>query len=418
MELLAVEGADPRLTAGLGAWVTDLQAELEALCHAERAARDRSEASFRLLIESSPDAIFVHNHNANLYANPAACAVLGYASEADLRGHTAAELIAPDDRAAVLVRVAMMEASGIMAEPRDTRFRRRDGSVVVLEVRSLPIVFDGAPAFLAVARDVSARREREAGHLEVEQMLSVSTLAAGAAHEINNPLTYVITNVSYVAEELRELRRATRDETVARHLDELGEALVESEEGLERVRLLVRDLGSFSRLGSERRTRLDLRRVLHTSVNLAANEIRRRARLTLALADVPDVVAGEGRLGQVFLNLLVNASHAIAEGRPADNEVRVATFVDPVGEVVVEVRDTGEGIAAELLPRIFDPFFTTKPAGVGTGLGLAICKRIVDGLGGHITVESRPRVGSVFQVHLPAADRVAVQTPGGIPAGA
>jgi CheY-like chemotaxis protein len=119
----------------------------------------------------------------------------------------------------------------------------------------------------------------------------------------------------------------------------------------------------------------------------------------------PAVEADEARLGQVFINLLVNAAQAIPEGHTDANEVRVKTFTSAAGKAVIEVRDTGCGIPAALRSRIFDPFFTTKPIGIGTGLGLSICHNIVSALGGEISVESREGAGTIFRVELPAAAR-------------
>jgi CheY-like chemotaxis protein len=136
---------------------------------------------------------------------------------------------------------------------------------------------------------------------------------------------------------------------------------------------------------------------------MAWNEIRHRARLVKDYGEVPVVDGNESRLGQVFLNLLLNAAHAIAEGETERNEIRVRTRADGAGKVVVEVRDTGRGISPEIRARIFDPFFTTKAAGEGTGLGLWICQGILATLGGQIAVESEEGRGSVFRVTLPAA---------------
>jgi CheY-like chemotaxis protein len=148
---------------------------------------------------------------------------------------------------------------------------------------------------------------------------------------------------------------------------------------------------------------VDLRRVLKSSINLASSQIRHRARLQTDLSPAPTVRANERRLSQVFVNLLVNAAQAIPDGSAQRNEIRIALHTDEAGRAVVEVRDTGTGIAPEHLPRLFDPFFTTKPVGEGTGLGLAICHGIVSSLGGELSVESQLGLGSTFRVTLPAA---------------
>ena len=149
--------------------------------------------------------------------------------------------------------------------------------------------------------------------------------------------------------------------------------------------------------------------VSHARVDSAA---ALRARVGRSYGEVPKIRANEGRLGQVFLNLVVNAAQAIPEGNPEQHEIALSTGLLPDGRVRVEVRDSGVGMAPDVLERLFTPFFTTKPVGVGTGLGLSICHRIVSALGGEISVDSRPGRGSVFCVILPAAPAsVASATP-------
>jgi len=161
-------------------------------------------------------------------------------------------------------------------------------------------------------------------------------------------------------------------------------------------------LKTFSR-GEEESTRaLDVRPVLESALAVCLNEVRHRARVRRELGEVARVVANEARLGQVFLNLLVNAAQAIPDGQVERHEIALRTFMDEKGRVVVEVADTGSGIAPEHLERIFDPFFTTKPVGVGTGLGLSICHGIVSALGGEIQVDSQVGKGTRVRVVLPA----------------
>ncbi len=179
------------------------------------------------------------------------------------------------------------------------------------------------------------------------------------------------------------------------------DALKESSEGAQRVRQIVRDLKTFSRSDDERRERLDVKMVLEGAIKMVRTEIAPRAQLVLAFGEIPRVEANPGRLGQVFLNLLINAAQSIPDGAPKTNTITVVTRTDEERRAVIEFADTGVGIREEDLPRIFDPFFTTKPPDVGTGLGLAICQAIVTALGGEMTVESRYGQGSIFRVHLP-----------------
>jgi CheY-like chemotaxis protein/two-component sensor histidine kinase len=263
-------------------------------------------------------------------------------------------------------------------------------------------VWGGRRFFQGIVRDITERRQLELQLQLADRMASVGTLAAGVAHEINNPLSYVLANLDYALTELghREPDRA-----------EVVRALEEAREGGVRVREIVRDLKTFSRSSDDDREPVDVRKVLQTAVGLAQNEIRHRARLSVELADVPRVLASEHRLGQVVLNLLINAAQSIPEGAADLSLVHASTSVADDGRVMLEISDTGAGIQAELLPRIFDPFFTTKPVGVGTGLGLAIAHEIVTALGGEIRVRSEPGRGSTFSVLLPPAPSGVVEPP-------
>ncbi len=248
-------------------------------------------------------------------------------------------------------------------------------------------------------------REREAREMQArlalaDRMASVGTLAAGVAHELNNPLSYVVANLSYLAEGVGSAAAAGADPE-----GELRDAVREAREGAERMRGIIRDLKTFSRVEDAIIGPVELGPVLESCVSMAWNEIRHRARFVRELGDVPPVRGNEGKLGQVFLNLLVNAAQAIPEARSDRNEIRLTARMAEDGRVAVEVRDTGTGIAPENLRRIFDPFFTTKPVGEGTGLGLTICHNIVSSVGGDIQVESTEGKGTTFRVLLVATER-------------
>jgi signal transduction histidine kinase len=258
------------------------------------------------------------------------------------------------------------------------------------------------------ARLEKAVRDREAHVVQSDRLASLGTLAAGVAHEINNPLTYVVTNVSFVSERLAKLGddlKGPSGKALGPELREIRAALEESQEGAQRVRQIVRDLRTYSRGDDEQDKVVDIWRVLEWSLNMTMNEIRHRAKLVKDLRPVPGVRATETRLGQVFINLLVNAAQAIAAGNKADNEIRLSTSTDVDGWAVVRITDTGSGIEPDVRDRIFEPFFTTKPTGVGLGLGLFVCHGIIKGLGGSMAVESVPGSGATFTIRLPPAGR-------------
>ena len=276
---------------------------------------------------------------------------------------------------------------------------RKDGSETFCEVTVVPLRdAEGRHiATIAVHRDIGERRAMQAQLLVASRLASVGTLAAGVAHEINNPLAFVNANVLYLADELERFRSALGPAT-----DEILLLVAETRQGVERIGLIVRDLKAFSRVDSEDVSAVvDVRKVLAFAEKMAGKEMRQRARVLRDIQQVPMVKANESRLGQVFLNLLLNAAQAIPDGAAAENEIRIRTRTDGLGRAVVEVSDTGRGIPEELRARVFDPFFTTKPVGEGTGLGLSICLGIVRSLGGEILLESEVGKGSTFRVALP-----------------
>jgi two-component system, NtrC family, sensor kinase len=268
----------------------------------------------------------------------------------------------------------------------------------------IPKPFHYATLLGAIERVIEDRR---LAHLD--RLAALGTLAAGIAHEINNPLTYVIANLQLIDEELPGLVQAVAttptSADVSARFRELGAKLRDAVDGAERIRGIVNDVKMFSRGGYDHRTHVDVHNVLDSSLKVVMSEIRQRARLIREYHPTPLVFASPGQLGQVFLNLLLNAAHAIGDSQPEDNTIRVVTRTTAKGEVLVEVSDTGSGIEPEVQHRIFDPFFSTKPVGLGTGLGLSICHGIVRSLGGTITVESQVGSGATFRVTIPASDR-------------
>jgi PAS domain S-box-containing protein len=344
--------------------------------------------------------------------NPSWTKTLGWSAE-ELMGRPLIEFVHPDDRAATLAGREGLKANqpliGLI-----NRYVCKDGSYRWLEWRSV-----GHPereVVYGVARDVTMQREservlREAKDMQErmqrqlilsDRLASVGMLAAGVAHEINNPLAYVSANLDLLLEEMNEVAGSA----LYPRIDEWALALRDAREGSERIRKIVRGLKTLSRAEEERRSVVELVPVLELSANMAMNEIRHRARLVKAYGETPPVEADDARLGQVFINLIVNAAQAVPDGDSEANEVRIVTFTDAQGRAVVEVLDTGPGIPPALLARVFDPFFTTKPIGVGTGLGLSICHSIVTSLGGEISASNRECGGACLRVVLAAATQV------------
>lgn len=387
----------------VGYWI-DITDQVRA-----RESLRRSEANFRALIERSPSAMLVQRDGLYAYVNPAFAALLGYHSPTDMIGRIVIDDVHPDDRTRIRDRMQRaLEPDG--TPPAEVRVLRRDGSVLVLEMEGMLVDWDGQPSTLAIGRDITERRELFARMALADRMLTVGTLAAGVAHEINNPLAYVQSNLDVLAGELTKLLANLPMRLPPVDLPDL---IADAREGVARVSAIVRDLRALSRPDDDSRGPVDVVAVLASSIKMAHNEIRHHARVVeIHAANLPPALAHASRLGQVFLNLLINAAQAIPEGHADRNEIRVRGMPSADGRhVQVEIEDTGIGIPASLLRRIFDPFFTTKAPGIGMGLGLAISHQIVRSLDGDIEVESTPGVGTTFRVMLPiATDQPKVET--------
>ncbi len=382
----------------------DLQA-LETVAHVlavglgRRSALDvarSTEASFQLLVESVPDLIVIHERGRIVYANPAMQKAVGRPLDAMVESNVL-DWVHPDEHAAVL---PYLNGTAPMP-PLELRMRSADGGWVTAEFLSIAIEMSGRPVRVAIGRDLTERTEAKERLARAQRLAAIGTLAAGVAHELNNPLTFILSNVEHVANAVRRLRGAPAD---ADGWDESLHALDDALEGAERMRMIVRDLRTMARADDASPDPADVRRLLEYAAHLAWNEVRQRARLIWDIGDVPPVRGSEGRLGQVFLNLIVNAAHAIPEGRPDTHVIRLSASRQLDGKVAISVTDTGAGIAPENLSRIFDPFFTTKPAGLGTGLGLWVCHNIVSAYGGMLDVSSEVGRGTTFRVILAAAD--------------
>lgn len=398
----------------LSARLTRANSELEvALAGAEEAARlknelltldllQRFEHNFRALTERSPEAVIIRQQGQVVYVNPAGLRLLGYAEPSRVLGTEWSAVLHPDDRAAAQVPAAPEVEEAGPPKPREQRLLRADGAAVFVELTELALEFNGLPSTVVLARDITERRQLQARLLLADRLASVGTLATGIAHEINNPMSYVTANLALLSTELAELARWNGDAKKARcDVAELSQVSSEALEGAQRVNKIVKELKLFARGDDERLALVDLHAVVRNSLSIALHELKHRARVVLELEAVPPVLASESKLGQVCLNLLVNAGQALPVGQVDQHRILVRTRRREDGWALLEVLDTGCGISPENQRRLFDPFFTTKPVGVGTGLGLSICHGIIQKLGGAIEVESEVGQGSLFRIALP-----------------
>jgi PAS domain S-box-containing protein len=361
----------------------------------------RAQTNVHAFLHCFPEPIVVHHDGIVLDANEAFLGMHGAVLQ-DVVGRSVGDLCPPQERETIVQRCLDAQA-GVPVPVKEVRTTLPSGMVISVEALVVPVVYDGRPCALTLLRDISERRKLIAQAMQMDRLVAVGTLAAGVGHEINNPLALVTANLDFMNEELPRIATQLGDSvpsSVRMQLEEMQEVLRDAREGARRVRDIVRDLRIFSRRdNSDCKERVDLPRLLDASINMAWNEIRHRAKLVKDFGHTPPVEGGEAHLGQVFLNILINAAQAIPEGGAERNRITVRSYRDG-SRVCVEIRDTGCGISPENLPHIFDPFFTTKPVGQGTGLGLAICQSTVQRMGGSIEVESSVGSGTVFRIRL------------------
>ncbi len=301
----------------------------------------------------------------------------------------------------------------VLGKTADDVLRLMDRDVDVSETASRPLIDSGddganenSPRIgtLLVFRDVTEKARLQKQLEFADRMTSLGTMAAGTAHELNNPLTVVVTNAGFVGDELKHLHALVANDAEGRHrMGRIFEALGDLQAAASRMGRVVADLRAFSRPAEQPAQVIDLRRCIEWAIRATSHEFAHRAYVRTKFEATPPVIGESARLEQVLVNLLVNAAHAIAPGRVEQNNVWVVTRTDEQKRAVIEVRDTGAGIPPDVLKKVFEPFFTTKAVGTGTGLGLAICSGIVKSLGGEIQVQSEPDQGTTFSIVLPGA---------------
>jgi PAS domain S-box-containing protein len=363
--------------------------------------------------------------------NPALAAIVGH-ERAALEGQDAQAHVEPGARAAVATLIAEM-ASGARARVEGKlRLRHKSGAVVHTELGAA-LVRDGQGApqhILIVVVDVTARRSLEAELRHAQKLESVGRLAAGIAHEINTPMQFIGDNVTFLRGAFDDLlalcqayraacdkaaggplaeadRAALRDAEEGADLDYVKDHIPRAVEstlmGAKRVAKIVQSMKSFARADGGEHTVADLNAALRDTLTVAANELKYVADVETQFDDLPLVPCCLSDMNQVFLNLLINAAHAIGDVVQRSGErgtIRVLTRRDG-DHVIIAVSDTGTGIAEAVRGRVFEPFFTTKPVGKGIGQGLAVARSVVNKHGGTLKFDTQPGRGTTFFIRLP-----------------
>jgi PAS domain S-box-containing protein len=386
-----IELASTRIVTDLGelsfGYFRDVSGEREVM-----AALRRSEARFRFLVEAAPDGVVILKRGIIVFINPKAARLLGLTEPDQALGRAIASFLPPEDAALTGQRLAAMVRDGTEFPPAEYNLLAEKERVV--EIKSVVCEWEGAPAVLAFARDVTERKAIERRLVESDRLAALGTLAAGVAHEINNPLTYTQLNAHLVGRALD--RMGLPDDVLA----QLRGYLDDIDHGIARIASITQSLRSFVKVEADAREAVDLERVISRALKMVDNDLRHAARLVLELPSLPRVLGNAARLEQVFVNVLINAIKALPPEPAEPHEIRVSA--EHAGDrVTVTIRDTGCGIPAALRGRIFEPFFTTRDVGHGMGLGLSVSKTIVEKLGGDIEVDSTENVGTTVRVLVP-----------------
>ncbi|MEN0110626.1 MAG: ATP-binding protein [Planctomycetota bacterium] len=414
----------------------ELNAQLRELEATQSPAPAPAAIDWRRVVDTSNDAFLAADAAGVLIEwNDNAERLFGW-TRAEAIGRTLEETILPGDAASGriggLKSLAVDPASGRRLE---VTVRRRDGSALPAEVSVAAMRTGASFVFHAFVHDISHRRELQMQLAHAQKLESIGQLSAGIAHEINTPTQYVGDNTRFLQDAMGDLtdvltayrsladaaraggdpaaalagvERAVEDADLEYLTEEVGDAIRQSLEGIERVAKIVRAMKEFSHPGVAAKTPTDLAAAIRNTITVATNEWKYVATVeTDFAADLPPVPCLPGDFNQVVLNLIVNGAHAIADVVGSGGEkgvIQVATRRD--GDMaVITVRDTGAGVPEEIAGRVFDPFFTTKEVGVGTGQGLAIARSvIVDKHGGSIDLNNRPEGGAEFTIRLPLAE--------------
>ncbi|MDB6088669.1 MAG: sensor protein [Gammaproteobacteria bacterium] len=429
------------------------RARLQSEFDLRNCALDAAATHFMIIDVSQPRWTIV-------YANRASSNAHGYES-AELLGQSPAMLVSEEANTVALERIAqaVLEGTSVRTE---LVGRRKDTSTFWLGMFMAPVRSSagGVTHYLAIGADITPRLEQERAQRQLQDQLysemqerermaielrlaqkleSIGRLAAGIAHEINTPIQYIGDSVSFLQSTQSDLDRllatyraairqmgeqtsapsllaAVKETEEALDLDflsqEIPKAFERTLQGVERVAAIVRAMKEFAHPDSAEHSSADLNHALQTTLTVAQNEYRYSAQIETRFDELPPVICDVGELNQVFLNLIVNASHAIAESGKDAAMGRIIITTSASGEdVVICIADNGCGIPANNLEKVFDPFFTTKPVGRGTGQGLAIARAIIaDRHGGSIDIRSTVGSGTSFILRLPVAGRSAAKT--------
>jgi PAS domain S-box-containing protein len=396
-----------------------------------RARLEEIQALESSIMSAIPHVVVGLQNDSILFVNHAAEDVFGWKPE-ELIG-SALDIFCQNKNECLDLLGRLLAETASEALPRretEIHCRHRDGRNIVCRVTSCRIGEAAGDKIVAIFEDITDKKMPQIQLLQAEKMASIGKLAAGVAHEINNPTAFVSSNLNTLSEYMKDMigvsdqyralmsflknlhpgdgLSATIGDRVRQieafeakvKIDDVHEDAValiaESREGTGRISRIVQDLKNFAHPGEEKETAFNVNENIESTLNIVWNELKYKAVVHKDYGDIPRIMGYPQQLNQVFMNILVNAAQAI----PEKGEIRIATKADG-GDIEITISDTGVGIPPENLPKLFDPFFTTKEVGKGTGLGLHVAYSIIEKHRGSIAVDSTVGAGTTFTVRIP-----------------
>ncbi len=361
-----------------------------------------SENRYRTLMEHASCGILISHLNGHILEVNEEVKKILQCQDEDIIGRSLIDFITEADRPTThsLLKIIVREGT---ASVNEIHLKKRDGTHALVEYSAAIVKTKNEKLLLSIITDVTERNKLRMQALLHDRLLITGTLMAGVAHEINNPIAWILSNLNYLKKQfdLLALKDNVMNQDWQTQISNLEEVVTESVHGAERIRDIVRLFKNVG-LNVETNTKLlDVHEVLNSAINMASLELKHRAQLVKNFSHtIPLIESNSSQLHQVFLNLIINAAQAIPDGDIEHNTIRVNTVLE--SEMIrVDIQDTGEGIKPEIIAHIFDPFFSTKPTGTGSGLGLSICYEIMENLGGKISVHSELGKGATFSVYIP-----------------
>ena len=391
----------------------------------EKEARESKE-KLRTITDTAKDAIIMIDTDGKVsFCNSASEKIFGYTAR-EIMGKNVHSLLCPQkyfgDMKKGFAKFRETGQGTFIGNTYELSAIRKDGTEFPIELSLSAIRIEGEWHSVGVVRDVSERKKMEQFLLLSDKMAAIGQLAAGVAHEINNPIGFISSNLGtfekYLSdltefvhaesqvialfkedESIKELNAKRADLDIDYIIEDVVHLIKESLEGCYRVKKIVMDLKSFSRVDEEDYHSADINECIESTINIVWNELKYKAKLNKELGNIPPTKCNAQQLNQVFMNLLVNASQAIKK----QGNILVKTWQEN-NSILVNISDTGCGIPGNNIQRIFEPFFTTKEVGKGTGLGLSITYDIIKKHNGDITVQSEEGKGTTFTVKIPIVE--------------